>query len=219
MSSNSLLMANNLVSFLPGFDAQERADIQDCLLLAELCAFDAFDRKKNWDGWINAYQQKLVVCGLSRTSAIDQKSAVFKKPKDFQSQAALLVARITSPRLAELAKSSLQDMFNSEHAKVFFSSWFSVGRSESFQMVPCEKRESGQIHIVICGLKMLSLTKPKPWYSWISKIPMWPLSYEMKLLLKGGGFVFDNTQYALNRDRVRKELQDRGAERIKRIPL
>lgn len=219
MNSNSLLMANNLVSFLPGIDAQERADIQDCLLLAELCAFEAYDRKRNWEGWINAYQQKLVTCGLSRTSVIDQKSAVFNKSKDFQRQAALLVARITSPRLAELAKSSLQLMFNSEHAKDFFSSWFSVGRSESFQIVPCEKRESGQIHIVICGLQMISLTKPKPWYSWISRIPMWPLNYEMRLLLKGGGFVFDSAQYALNRDRVRKELQGRGAERIKRIPL
>lgn len=219
MSSNSLLMANNLISFLPGIDAQERADIQDCLLLAELCASDTFDRKRNWEGWINAYQQKLAAFGLSRTSAIDQKSSVFKKPEDFQRQASLLVARINSPRLADLVQASLQAMFNSEHAKVFFSSWFSAGRSESFQIVPCEKRESGQIHIVICGLQMTSITKPKPWSSWISMLPIWPFDYEMRLFLKGGGFVFDSARYAEHRDRVRNELQTRGVENIESIPI
>lgn len=136
----------------------------------------------------------------------------------FLRETARLIKVIKPAQLANVAQSGLDDMFKSDHARHFFSSWFGFnsGRSDSFQIVPCERSVSGDIHIALCGLRMLTRTRVKPSNPFF---PQWPLAYEMTLTLRGGGFVFDVKGYQQHRERVQRKLLDKGVDAIRPIEL
>jgi len=216
--SKSILVGTNLVSFLPGVSAENRADILDALLLAELIASERYNREKNWEQWMDAYRAVLVESGLTSRGSLSQRPVKVSNKQGFRREAAKLTQTITPAQLAVAARSALDEMFNSDHARVFFSSWFNFnsGRSDSLQIVPCERAASGEINLAVCGLQMVTRIKVKvP----VIFIPNWPIAYEMTLTLKGGGFVYKSDVYARHRERVQKELLLRAAENISRIPI
>ncbi|HEX8595476.1 MAG TPA: hypothetical protein VF682_19705 [Pseudomonas sp.] len=213
-----MLIDNNLVSFTPDIGSLERADIQDCLLYAHIAA-QSHNREQNWVEWVDTFQQTLDECGFIRQNAIDRRSAKFKKREQFQKEASDLIRQVTSPQLAQTAESSLDTMFNSGHAKTFFSSWFSAGRSDSMQIIPCQLSSPGRVSVVVCGLQMTTRTLPKAWWQLFSVLPQWPLDYEMTLLLKGSHFSFDATRYAPHRKSVQKELVARSVDKIRQVSL
>jgi hypothetical protein len=46
--NNVFVVGNNLFCFYPGATGEEKEDILDCLLLADLHASVAFDRRRDW---------------------------------------------------------------------------------------------------------------------------------------------------------------------------
>jgi hypothetical protein len=217
-SSGSLLLRSNLVSFIPGVPSESRADILDVLLLAELRASERFNREEEWQPWTEAYSRVLLDSGIERRSSLSPPPVKVSNESGFHRETARLVKGINPAQLATAAQAGLDDMFKSEHARHFFSSWFSFnsGRSDSFQIVPCERAVSGEIHIAVCGLQMLTRTKLKPTNPFF---PQWPFTYEMTLTLRGGGFVFDSAAYQPHRERVQQELLDRGVNGVLPIEL
>ncbi|WP_426142937.1 hypothetical protein [Pseudomonas sp. DWP3-1-2] len=215
-SSRSLLLRSNLVSFIPGVPSESRADILDVLLLAELSASELHKREAKWEPWLEAYTRVLLDSGIVRRSSLTPKPVKVSNESGFRRETAKLIRTIRPAQLANVAQAGLADMFSSEHARHFFSSWFSFnsGRSDSFQIVPCERAVSGEIHIALCGLQMRTRTRVKPPNFFF---PHWPLDYEMTLTLRGGGLVFDSSAYEQHRERVQRELFDRGGEGIKPI--
>jgi hypothetical protein len=214
---SSLLLGSNLVSFHSNITTSVRDDIKDCLLLAQLRASEQFCSEQYWPQWADAYRRTLISVGSNLTEVIDRSPVKVKKQKYFQGEAAKLVASMPSPSLAIAANDALAAMYRSDHAKNFYKSWFSSGRSESFQIIPCEKNVSGSIDIMLCGLQMVTRTKVstvRPLF-----IPIWPFSYELTLLLKGGKFLFSEASYYPHRESVRAELRQRGAQGIKSIEL
>lgn len=218
LTTNMFVVGNNLLSFYPGATKEEKEDIQDALLFADLQASETFDRKQNWGPWINLHQQRLSGVGLSRMSSIEHKPVKVSKRADFSKRTSTLIHSIASPRLADVARKALYAMQNSEHAQQFYTSWFSAGRSDSFQIVPCEKMPDGSINIMVCGLQMTTLTKPKLIIP-IGIFPTWPLAYEMTIVMKGGLFAYHLSRYALHRERVNGELAKKVNEAVKRIDL
>lgn len=215
-TSQSLIAGSNLVSFIPGVTAEERALVLRCLLYAEIGSSKAFDRTAAWKNWINSYQQLLSFSGFQRTGVLDGGPVNVSNKRGFQRESAKMIGRVRSPDLAAAAQRGLDTLFKSAHAQSFFKNWFDLnsGRSDSFQVIPCQKNASGQIHIAVCGLQMVTRTKVKliPW-------GVWPLTYQMTLLLQGGTYSFDKAIYEKNKARVDRELLDARIESLKPIDL
>lgn len=215
-TSATLIAGSSLVSFLPGLSTEERSQILDCLLFAELCHANQYDREKQWERWIDAYQQALPITGFRRTLELNAGPKRTTSKKGFQREADRIVTAIASQDLANAARTALDTMFQSPAAQRFFSDWFtfSSSRSDSFQVIPCQKNRSGQIEIAVCGMRMTTRTT-------VSKNPfsLWPFTYELTLLLKGGTFSFDSATHATNRARIEQELREVATEYLERIPL
>jgi hypothetical protein len=214
----TVLFSSNLVSFLPGVSKEDRADILDVLLLAELSASEQYSREKNWQQWIDVYKSVLVGSGITSRNSLSQNPVKVSNQSGFRREAGKLVKTISPPGLARVAEAALDAMFNSTHAQQFFSSWFNFnsGRSDNFQVVPCEKASSDEVNVAVCGLQMVTRTTVRPpngfW-------PEWPFKYEMTLTLRGGGYVYSASRYAPHRERVGEALRSRGAQAIEAIEL
>lgn len=211
--STSVIRGSSLVFFLPGIDAEQRDQVLDCLLFAELKAARQADRSKAWQQWINVYERALPVTGFQRTDLLRGAPVTVSNQRGFRSAAARLVRCINSPDLVSAAETALDGMFNSPHAQNFFSSWFtfSMGRSDSFQIVPCKKNQSGFVEIALCGLHMITRTSPR--------LGPWPIKYEMQLVLQGGSYRLDEDVYERSREHIAQALREGSAEYIEQINL
>lgn len=220
-SSRSFLRGANLVSFVPAVSDENRADILDVLLLAELSASQRYNRVSQWAQWVEAYRGVLSSLGLAGRGSLLQSPVKVSNEKGFRRETSRLIQTISPPQLAKVAQSGLDIMFSSAHARLFFSSWFNFksARSDSFQIVPCHQTEAGEINIAVCGLQMITRTRPKRPIFFRPVLPAWPFAYEMTVTLRGGGFVFNAKAYEQHRQQVRRQLQARADKAIQLIEL
>ncbi|MGV8902471.1 MAG: hypothetical protein ACOH2O_09650 [Pseudomonas sp.] len=212
-NSSAALIGSSLTSFYSGMSEQERQDIKDCLLYAELYASEKFDRQQLWTSWMNRYQRGLLKLGFTLTGFIVENPIQIESARDFDRVTFDAMSKVGSAHLAELAHTSFSAMKSSEHAKVFLDSWFSTGRSESFQVVPCENLPSGELQVLVCGLNMTSRTVVEGPFFWNN------INSEMTVRINGGSFAFNSTTYAEHRARVRTELGDQAKRYITEIEL
>lgn len=217
-SRASLVRGSSLVSFLPAVPHLERDDILDALLYAELTASARFDRQRRWHEWNDTNLRSLVGCGFAMRKTLGHAPVKVSNEKGFRKKTAVLLNTIGVPSLAAVAASALDTMLDSGHARGFFNDWFSfnTGRSDSFQIVPCERMESGEGHIAVCGLQMVTRTRLTPPGLFL---PQWPFVYEMTLVLKGASLAYSQQRYAPHRERVREYLMSTSLEAINRIEL
>ena len=201
-TENNLLQARNLVSFAPGISAQLRADILDCLLYAQLSADQKYDRHRSWRGWIDQYQRVIYQKGGRLTGAIDPGAVTIKRLRDLRYLPPSAFGKATSAELHALMTGSLKALLNSEHANTFFSSWFTSGQSESFQLVPCQASRPDAVDILVCGLQMTTRAVKPARLFWDT------LSGDMLVRTNGASFSLTEQSYAPHREKISHYLTD-----------
>jgi hypothetical protein len=212
--SSAVLVGKNLASFAAGMSAQDRQDIKDCLLYAELRANEKYDRQTLWASWMNRYQRELVKLGFVLNGILVEGPPIrIWTARDFNRVTFRTLEQAGSRRLVELAQVSFEAMKTSAHAKMFLASWFSSGRSESFQVVPCEKTADGDVQVMVCGLNMITDVVVKGMFFWKDIYP------EMTIRINGGSFVLNPDAYAQHRERVRAQLGDDAQRYITELEL
>ncbi len=158
--SESLLIGNNLLSFSAPVSASLRSDLMDCLLYAQLSADKKYDRSHNWRAWIEQYQRVIYQKGGHLSGAINPIQLTLRHLRELRYFPRRIAGSATSRELQVLLERSIQTLMDSDHAKAFFSSWFSSGRSEAMQVVPCEANKDGGVNILVCGLQMTTRMTP-----------------------------------------------------------
>ncbi|MDB6142827.1 MAG: Uncharacterized protein JWP80_1871 [Pseudomonas sp.] len=167
--SNIVLTGNSLVSFSVDTSKAERDDILDCLTYTELRASKKFNRRTAWSKWLNRYEAGLYNNGFQLNGVLNSDTITINNYRELPGVAGAVIqtaSRETTEHqeLARLAGSALDRMFDSDHARVFFRDWFSAERSESFQVLPCRKRATGQVEVMVCGIQMVTQTTEASWF-------------------------------------------------------
>lgn len=203
--SNSVLTGNSLVSFSPGTSAEERGDILDCLTYTELRANKKFDRRTGWSKWLNRYEAGLYKNGFALSGALSNNTITVDNYRALPSIADEMIHTASRDatehrELARLASSALNAMFESDQAQVFFRDWFSTERSESFQVVPCCRNESGHIEVMICGMQMITETVEGSWFHRASAL--------MTVSVSGGTYLYSREAYEPYRNKVESKLAE-----------
>ena len=194
--SESVLMGRNLVSFGASVSASQRADVMDCLLYAQQSADGKYDRSRNWRQWIDQYQRIIYRNGARISGAIDPVRISIQNVRELRYLALQISGSATSPALRGLLERSIHKLMDSAHATAFFNSWFSSGRSESMQVIPCESRGDGSVEILVCGLQMTTSVVKPGFFFWDV------LSGEMTVNSNGGSFLMTEESYAPYRESV-----------------
>jgi hypothetical protein len=207
MSNASLLGGNNVVSF-EGVSADLRADIMDCLLYAQLSADKQHDRSHQWKSWMDQYQRVIYQKGSQLTGAINPNYLKIESLRELRYLPINATGVATSPQLQALLRHSFDILMNSEHARTFFSSWFTQGRSESFQVIPCKADGEDSATILICGLQMTTRALVPAYYFWKM------LAGDMTVTSNGASFRFTAKGYEPYREPIREYLASQVRKEI-----
>ncbi|HEY0286266.1 MAG TPA: hypothetical protein VGC62_04545 [Pseudomonas sp.] len=207
-TSDALLVGGNLVSFGAGISQDLRDDILDCLLYAQLSADKKHDRGQGWKRWIEQYQRVILQKGSQLTGAINPTSLTIKRLSDLRYLPLNPTGTATSPQLRALMRTSLDMLLKSGHAQTFFNTWFSSGRSENFQVVPCEMDEQGGVTILVCGLQMTTTALSQNFFFWQA------LAGEMTVRSNGASFRLTAQSYEPYRKPIRDYLADNALRKI-----
>lgn len=205
---NCLLTGDSVISFGEGISQAFRADIMDSLLYAQLSADARYDKRRMWQPWIEEYKAQLWRSGGQQTGAI------IPRPKKINGLAKLSSLRpdvsgaASSPYLLQLLKQSLDALMASDHAQIFFNSWFSSGRSESFQVVPCEADGRGGATILICGLQMTTKSVGSGLFFWQV------VAGEMTVIANGAACRLTTQGYESHRKNIQDYLKDQAKQQI-----
>ena len=202
----ALLAGASLLSFAGNVEPDLRQDITDCLQHARLVADDRHSSRMNWRAWLDAYQRSIAATGGPRSAGINDARLKIHSFSDIGKLQLPVVDN--AGELRQLYRSSLDKLLNSDHATRFFRSWFTSGRSESFQLMPCAMRNEDEVSILLCSLQMTTLALRPARYFWQI------LGGEMQVHAVTTAFRFSRQSFEPFRQTVRDALADRAAAEI-----
>lgn len=208
MDGNATLLGgrHSVVAFVPGVSAQERADIEDVLLFAQLSASHSYDKQKHWNSWLHVYRTRLEARGFQRKSVITGDSELLSSVDDLSRATFKVVGSAASRPLIDLVRRSFDNLGISQIAEAFFDADSASTRLGSFQIIPCEKSASDGIAVLLFGLQLASDD-----YS----------AGQRRLILhfKGGVYRFDPEAFDKHRDSVSAYLSGKAGAYVNRIQL
>jgi hypothetical protein len=206
--SDTLLMGNNLVSFEASISRGLRDDILDCLLYAEHSADKKHDRSVHWKLWIEQFQRVIYQKGGWLTGSIDPDQVVIEHIRELRYVPYMIAGSATSRELQAVLERSISTLLDGSHAKTFFNSWFSSGRSESFQVIPCVVGQGGGVNILVCGLQMTTRAfKP-------GRVPWEVLGGDLTIRSNGGSFLLTEESYQPYREGIMAYLNRQARQAI-----
>jgi hypothetical protein len=206
--SDTLLVGNNLVSFEASISGSVRDDILDCLLYAEQSADKKHDRSVQWKLWIEQFQRVIYQKGGRLTGSIDPDQVVIEHIRELRYVPYMIAGSATSRELQAVLQRSISTLLDSNHAKTFFNSWFSSGRSESFQVIPCVVSQGGGVNILVCGLQMTTRAfKP-------GRVPWEGLGGDLTIRSNGGSFLLTEDSYRPYREGIMAYLNRQARQAI-----
>lgn len=204
----NLLAGDSVVSFDEGMSSTLKDDIMDCLLHAQLSADARYDKRRMWQPWIEEYKAQLWRAGGQRTGAVIPRPSKISRLSTLSSLRLVTSGAASSPPLQKLLKQSLDTLMASEHAQTFFNTWFTSGRSESFQVVSCETDRGGGANVLVCGLELTTKALGPGRFFWEV------LAGEMTVVANGAACRFTAQGYAPHRQRVQDFLVRQARQAI-----
>lgn len=198
--SGVLLSDNNLVSFSQEMSEQERRDVIDCLRYSQSLANRKHSRHQAWGRWLNTYQAGLFNNGFTLSGALLYEILSISDARELRHVMGKAIEAAGHQALSGLAATALETMLDSHHAQSFFEGWFTAGRSESMQVVPCRRDAAGFVEVMICGLQMHTEEMAGSWF----KRP----TAQMTITIDGAAFIYSAQAYAPYREKIRKELKE-----------
>ncbi|QHF01591.1 MULTISPECIES: hypothetical protein [Pseudomonas syringae group] len=196
----------SMAAFLPGLSAQERTDLQDVLLDAQLFAGTQFGFERQWASWMHYYRNRLKSRGVQERSLVTSDSLLLSSVADLRDATFAIKGVTDHQRLGDLVRRSFDAMGVYQAASAYFERGLDNGRLGSFQIVPCAKSESGQILMLLCGLHLVTDA-----YSAGSR--------RLLFFFKGGSYTFDSSRYATYRSDVARYLGSKSTSMIRSFQI
>ncbi|MGY4523219.1 hypothetical protein ACVWZT_000033 [Pseudomonas sp. TE21394] len=214
LSLESLLYTkNNLIGIGPDLSEQERLDVQLLLDHADDFASRFLDREELWKSWLDRFRNRLEKHGCVKTDVLALPPQVIKDYDDFATKVAPIGTGNTATQLAQLAGASMQQLRISAHAKKFLQSGWKNDVASSFLVTPCQKDETGQIHLAVYDFRFNGSVEIRDFGFWSETqrdIVVWNI---------GTAYRFDVQRFAGFREQIRKELASRRLQAVTRIEL
>lgn len=199
-SESTLMVGENLVTFTQGVSPQDRQDMLDLMVCAEMYATDQVDQHVSPSTWLTFYQQKLLMHGCKIMSFVaDDTFTAFsiEEVRAFELRVAAKDGDVLFPQMVKQGLVAL----NLEEKAVRHLAQLSVPRRDSPKSVlcnvnPCYTDERNRAFLCICAL-VLS-------YEVQVKHGMLTDTYTQYVTLSpnGGRYLFDREVYATHRQQI-----------------
>ncbi|MFA0996269.1 MULTISPECIES: hypothetical protein [Pseudomonas syringae group] len=203
-TGNAAYLGNiqSMVAFLPGLSSEERTDLQDVLLDAQLFAGEQYDFKTQWSSWIHYYRSRLKARGIQQKGVILGDSLVLSSVDDLLQATFKVSNSADRERLGGMVQRAVSAMGVNQAAQIYFQNGLDQGLLGSFQVVPCEKYEPDRTLLLLCSLH-LSVDNHAVG------------SRRLLFHFKGGSYTFDRTVYAAHRNDVARYLDGKAQSMVR----
>ena len=193
------------VSFEAGLLLEDKQDIQDCLLYAELLANSG---GAEGFAWLTHYQSTLLTLGFNLQSYIVDRPLLVLDIRQVDEYAVEVSGVQSTQRLAQ----SLGEVFDAmpirQDALSYLRHPVENAQTRHYQCVPCETTQEGQIIVFVCGLALSC-----------QRMRSRGRTHDVYLNAKGGAFVFSSTIYARHRTQVREAVRQAAVHMVSVIDI
>ena len=192
----------SLVSFASSLTGQQKQDVLDSTLLAQLAANKKHNRADDFKNWYNFYTKV-----MSNVGWVVQD---FKFNDYHSSQAEFKLSQVTLEILSALVggeaeilavvKSTLDGLAKSTKGVTLFSDSSTKGKNGNFQIVPCTVDESNQVNVAFMGFTFEASRRADDFFffTWESQ--------DIKLFYSTQSCTLNEEIYAQVRGDVRKKV-------------
>ena len=212
-SNNAVIAGQNIVSFSPGTNAADRADLLDLMMYADVYASQSYRKNEHWLSWMLYYRKQLEYSGCRLRSSIVKAPMVINNARELDKIRIGFNSEIHAGKLLDLARRSFKAAALSRYAQHFFEFGSDSGSVNTFQVVPCESLAEGEISFLVCGLHASASVSSE------SRGGDWRLNREMVVTVAGGVYSLGGQDFSAHRGRIRSRLQTIGRFNIAHIDI
>lgn len=215
-SESALVTGNNVVSFVGGLTPQQKQDVQDCVLFAQMATDKAFpDKKRYRQERFDFYTDVLTLCGWVATNNSFKEVAGLKQKFTMDQVALDIIASVVgvNKALLDIVAVVFKALQKNPKALALFENEASGNESADFQILPCIGTVDGEVIMIKSAFH---LTSPKR----ITKVLFWEWSSNSVHLYAGANNTTLNQKvYAGVRQSISDKLAFTTKKRIEKIEI
>ena len=200
MSQQAVLVAGNLVSFAKDVTEQDRQDVMDLMLYADLSASKKYDQTTLSISWLNHYQQRLIKFGCELKAFIDPETLFASDLQSFYQLTCQVYGSVGSIALSQQLRASFSALDLDQTAMDLFQRSMGNARSEIIKATPCELTASNELMILFCAIKLTSTVDVEGFLFWKETFR------DLSIRPDGGVFLFRREIYDRYRAGIRSRL-------------
>lgn len=214
-NSEGLVVAGSLVSFTSKVEGQQKADVLDSCLLAQLASTKKYNRNTDPDKWYEFYVDVLGHLGWVLQSL---KFSKYNSSETQFKMSDVLLKMLTTlvkgdKEVIEVVEQTLQQLEKSPGSLTLYSSNSSEGKQGNYQIWPCTVDESNQVVAAFNGYKFDARKVDKTFL-------FFPYSArEINLYYSTQVFTLNEGVYAQLREEVRKKLGKSGQDYVSNLRI
>lgn len=211
MKQDAAIVGSTLVALTETLSMEDRQDVMDLLLYAELEANKKYNKDEVAKSWMNHYQRTLVKHGCELKSFLNEDPIFVPRTNGLHGVALSLIGSEGSAPLERLARSAIEALKLDTFASEFYQGQASAKNTLVFSMAPCELTPTGEPAVFFCGLKLISTVD-------VTGAWLWKTTFrDVSLFPAGGTFIFKREAYAKHRQRLRDEAGSQSDRFIRNI--
>ena len=207
--------AGSLVSFTSSLSGQQKSDVLNSTLLAQLASNKTYDRYNDPEHWYKFYTDVMSHLGwVMQSFQFDEYKSTQASFKLTDVVLKLLSAMAGNDKeLMEVVKETLDSLAKSGEGLALFDSNSNSSKHGNFQILPCTVDKSQQVSVAFIGAHFTA-NQVSTNYFFFSYAKQ-----DIKLFKSGQAFTLDEDVYSEVREEVIKKLGERAKVFIKDLDI
>ncbi|WP_213879619.1 hypothetical protein [Pseudomonas sp. dw_358] len=206
MTQSNQPLALSVATFAAELSSQEKQDVSDLLLQADIFASITWNRQVYWKSWADYHRNRMLKHGCKEHGVIATEPQFLTRQAELEKPIRLrIVGGGGSPRMPQMAIEALNAAGFLKFAREFLRSGSEISQLGSFQVVPCIRDTTGEVQVFVCGLHVAGKVDDR--------------NRELVLRFNGGSYTFSTERFSQHRAQVRKDLERYAMQRIRHLEL
>lgn len=214
--SSAQVNAGSLASFTQNLSGDNKADVQNSTLFAQLASDYAFDRYAQPMDWYKEYTKVLGIVGWNQPAfAFDTYTSGGTTVKLDEAVLGILAAIATGDELAmvKATMEGLRVLGDDTKQMLIWDAKSNNGSNGNFQIFPVDALPNGDVVMVLDGMQFNASSSHGRflWWTWESN--------SIKIQRAATKFVLNEVVYAKVRQAIIDKLGDRAVQLVAEIPI
>lgn len=211
--ADAAVVGGCLSSFAPKVDEQDRQDIQDCLLYAELAANDKYPGRVSKKDWFDYYQGRLIKAGFSLKTFIASEPVRVSSVAQLLTLSHTVIGQVGYERLGQFVRATYKALELDQFSWEFFRGNVARGGQGILKCAPCERLASGETVVCLFSVRYSTQLTEQDFFFWSE------FDKEVEIIPSGGVYAFNRQAFDGYRKRVHEKIDKYSDKLMHKLKL